>query len=104
MSLGEFWLERGNPEEAQKVFEAAIREVEPSYHNKVAQGPLGDVLRDLYDCLAESLKHQGQDQAAGESQQAAIAAFHRARHDNFLSQVLGELINLLQGIFQLRSG
>ncbi|HEV8003331.1 MAG TPA: protein kinase [Planctomycetaceae bacterium] len=71
MSLGEFWLERGNPEEAHKVFEAAIREVEPSYHSKVAQGPLGDVLRDLYDRLAESLKLQGRDQAAKTAQEKA---------------------------------
>jgi serine/threonine protein kinase len=64
MSLGEFWLERRNPEEARKVFEAAIHDVEPSYQRKISQGPLGDVLGELYECLAETLGHLSDEKAA----------------------------------------
>ncbi|HET6328422.1 MAG TPA: protein kinase [Planctomycetaceae bacterium] len=71
MSLGEFWLERRNPEEAEKVFQTAIREVEPSYQGKVTQGALGDVLRDLYESLGQALQDSGQDQAAKAAQDKA---------------------------------
>jgi tetratricopeptide (TPR) repeat protein len=71
MSLGEFWLERRNPEEAQQVFQAAIREVEPSYHGNVAQGALGDVLRELYERLAQALEDLGENQAAKTAQEKA---------------------------------
>jgi serine/threonine protein kinase/tetratricopeptide (TPR) repeat protein len=64
MSLGEFWLERRNPEEARKVFEAAIHDVEPSYQGKISQGALGDVLGELYERLAETLGHLGDEKAA----------------------------------------
>jgi serine/threonine protein kinase len=63
-SLGEFWLERRNPEEARKVFEAAIHDVEPSYKGQISQGPLGDVLGELYERLAETLGHLGDEKAA----------------------------------------
>ena len=63
-SLGEFWLERRNPEEARKVFEAGIHDVEPSYQGKVSQGPLGDALSELYERLAEALGHLGDEKAA----------------------------------------
>ncbi|HEV8071297.1 MAG TPA: protein kinase [Planctomycetaceae bacterium] len=63
-SLGEFWLERRNPEEARKVFDAAIHDVEPSYKGQISQGPLGDVLGELYERLAETLGHLGEEKAA----------------------------------------
>ncbi len=72
MSLGEFWLERHNPQEARKVFETAIADVTPAYTGKVATGPLGDVLRSLYDRLGESLQDL-------EDQDGARAAHEKAR-------------------------
>jgi tetratricopeptide (TPR) repeat protein len=71
MSLGEFWLERRNPEEAKKVFEAAIRDVEPSYTGQLSTGALGDVLHQLYDRLAESLGAVGDPKAAQSAQEKA---------------------------------
>jgi eukaryotic-like serine/threonine-protein kinase len=71
MSLGEFWLERRSPGEAQKVFEAAIHDVEPFYQRKVTQGLLGDVLRDLYDRLSQSLEDLGDEPAARTAQEKA---------------------------------
>jgi tetratricopeptide (TPR) repeat protein len=70
MSLGEFWLERRTPEEAKKVFEAAIHDVEPHYHG-ISEGPLGDVLRDLYDRLAETLDLLGERESARAAQEKA---------------------------------
>ncbi len=64
MSLGEFWLERRNPQEARKVFDKAIADVAPDYTGKVATGLLGDVLRSLYDRLGESLEELGDEAAA----------------------------------------
>ncbi len=61
MSLGEFWLERHNPQEARKVFETAIADVTPAYTGKIATGLLGDVLRSLYDRLGESLQDLGDE-------------------------------------------
>ncbi|HXY36220.1 MAG TPA: protein kinase [Planctomycetaceae bacterium] len=71
LSLGEFWLERHSPEEAKKVFEAGIHDVEPFYHGQVSQGALGDVLRPLYERLAESLADLGQEQAAHAAEEKA---------------------------------
>jgi len=71
MSLGEFWLERRNPEEARKVLDAAIHDVEPSYQGKISQGPIGDVLRDLYERLAESVGKLGDEKAARTAQEKA---------------------------------
>jgi serine/threonine protein kinase len=64
MSLGEFWLERHNPQEARKVFDSAIADVAPAYTGKVATGLLGDVLRSLYDRLGESLDDLGDQEGA----------------------------------------
>jgi tetratricopeptide (TPR) repeat protein len=71
MSLGEFWLERRNPQEAKKVFEAAIHDVEPSYTGKISTGALGDVLRQIYERLAESLEDLGDQQAGRAAQEKA---------------------------------
>jgi tetratricopeptide (TPR) repeat protein len=71
MSQGEFWLERRHPQEARKVFEAAIRDVEPSYQGNISQGPLGDVLGELYERLAETLGDLHEDQAARDVREKA---------------------------------
>jgi eukaryotic-like serine/threonine-protein kinase len=64
MSSGEFWLERQNPEEARKVFEAAVHEIESSPAGKVTEKSLRDVLQELYERLAETLDDLRQNQAA----------------------------------------
>ena len=73
MSLGEFWLERRNPEEARKVFEAAIHDIEPSYKRKISQGPLGDVLGELYERLCRNAwafeRRKSRSSRSGESEQ-----------------------------------
>jgi eukaryotic-like serine/threonine-protein kinase len=87
MSLGEFWLERHNPQEARKVFEATIHDVEPSYTGKITSGALGDVLRDVYDRLAETLEELGDSPGARAARQKAekIGPRHRGppRGDHF---------------------
>jgi serine/threonine protein kinase len=71
LSLGEFWLERRSPQEAQKVLESAIHDVEPSYTGKIQSGPLGDILRQLYDRLAESLEDLGNEPGAQAAREKA---------------------------------
>jgi serine/threonine protein kinase len=71
MSLGEFWLERRHPGEAKKVFETAIHDLEPRYKGQISQGPLGDILRELYEAFAEALGHLGEEQAARAAEQKA---------------------------------
>jgi serine/threonine protein kinase len=82
MSLGEFWLERRQPGEAKKVFEAAIRDVEPSYTGKISTGALGDVLKQIYARLAESLADLGDQQAATAAREKAnkIGPGHHGPH------------------------
>jgi serine/threonine protein kinase len=71
LSLGEFWLERRSPQEARKVLEAAIHDVEPSYNGKIQAGAIGDVLRQLYDRLGESLEDLGNEAGAQAAREKA---------------------------------
>jgi tetratricopeptide (TPR) repeat protein len=64
MSSGEFWLERQNPEEARKVFETAIHEIESSPAGKVNDKSLRDVLQELYERLGQTLDDLRENQAA----------------------------------------
>jgi len=67
LSYAQFLLERHQPPEARKVLDLAVAETEPFYQAHPDATALKPMLGELYDSLARTLEHAGEDKLAQES-------------------------------------